>query len=591
MSHIDKEYNPVAALETSRERLPAGQAVLTQAVLQFDIIHTSLVGMTAIVLILLVAVSLPAFGYAPVKELSAVVIMAVSSLAGIFYLYYMNYRVHQHMTHQASLTEVLVNSLGQAFMTFDPKGICGVVYSQACIDLFETIPANKDIRTVLHIPDAHMKEFDEWLEVLFMPNHALGFDDVAKFFPTSFSHSQGRHVALMYRPIRDRDGNLLRVVVIATDQTEEFEAQERAQQQQVYADMICRIFKERNQFMATLTHIRKFLDAAKEPIHRHESAPLLRSLHTLKAAVKHFHLHELGDIVHNLESELRNETIKSDAEFRLILNAGCTRISKGLADVLDQLHDLIGQDYEGRGNMHEIEESTLYVFAHQMEAANVKSDLIRRYMMEIVAVPLNDCFRQFEREMRDLAEITGKQVKPIRYTGTNPRVLTRPMQDFLFSLTHIARNIIDHGIEPPVARLARSKDAAGQVSIHAETEHDDLNGTEWLHLVIADDGNGIDPARVRAKLASIDPDGPWRDETDHEVIQRIFTWGFSTRDSVTDLSGRGVGIEAVEKEVQMLGGSITVHSEIYHGTRFDIRIPHSNMDVPQIGEPEIMCLK
>jgi two-component system chemotaxis sensor kinase CheA len=144
-----------------------------------------------------------------------------------------------------------------------------------------------------------------------------------------------------------------------------------------------------------------------------------------------------------------------------------------------------------------------------------------------------------------------KQVKPIHFVGENPRVLAKTMQEFLFSLTHICRNIIDHGIETPVTRMARGKDPAGLVTIscHVLPEQDG----ETLRLVISDDGNGIDPARIRSKLAAKDPDGSWRFEDDQTVIQRIFSWGFTTREAVTSLSGRGVGAEAVELESGNLG--------------------------------------
>lgn len=150
-----------------------------------------------------------------------------------------------------------------------------------------------------------------------------------------------------------------------------------------------------------------------------------------------------------------------------------------------------------------------------------------------------------------------------------------PIQEFLFSLTHISRNIIDHGIEASVTRLARGKDPAGQISVHIETLQEESNGKEWLQIIIADDGNGIDPAKVREKLEKTDPLGSWREQDDATVIQNIFSWGFSTRDKITDLSGRGVGMEAVHREVKLLGGDIRVYSEVSKGTRFDIRIPYS----------------
>ena len=360
--------------------------------------------------------------------------------------------------------------------------------------------------------------------------------------------------------------------MIATDQTEEFESRKRIEQQRDYADMICRIFKERNQFLATITHVRKFIDDTARHVRREDSAPLLRSLHTLKAAVKHFHLDRLGEIISDLESELRGK-VSDDRIPETASRSATQEVADGLKAMLEKVHDLIGQDYEGRGSMHEVQESALYDFAQEMEARQVDPGIIESFLSTIAAVPANDCFRLFERELHDLAEITGKQVKPIRYTGSNPRILTKPIQDFLFSLTHICRNIIDHGIEPPVTRLARDKDPAGQVAIHVHVVPDETTKTEWLHIVISDDGNGIDPSRIRAKLAATDPLGIWREEDDEDVIQHIFSWGFSTHENVTDLSGRGVGMEAVEREVKLLGGTIKVSSELYRGTRFDITHP------------------
>ena len=552
----------------------ASRSVLTEATRQVDTLHFSLGGMSAIVLLLMYAVALPVFGYSPVTNKLSFIVIAVTTFGGIGYLYYLNYGVHKLVSDHASLTEVLVNSLGQGFLSFGQDGMCDNVYSQACLDLLETIPAGKSIIEVLLVPQEAVSDFKDWLDVLFMPNHALGFQDVVNFLPQFFPHTAKRRISLVYRPIYLKSGVLMRVVLIATDQTEEYGAQQLALQRQNYADMICRIFRERNQFLATITHVRKFLEESTVPVTRENSSSLLRLLHTLKAAVKHFHLTSLGDTVHALESDLRSELITSDEQFMAAVAVGRRCIRDELDAVLENIKELIGQDYERRGNMHEIEESSLYNFALVMNVSGVSREIVDHYLRFIVAVPIQDCLRQFDRELADLAEITGKQVKPIVYSGSNPPVLTRTFHQLIFSLTHVSRNIIDHGIEPAVTRIARGKDPSGQVSIHADVT-DDADGKKWLEISIADDGGGIDPARVRAKLSSLNPNGPWQDMNDHALIQNIFSWGFSTSDTVTDMSGRGVGMELVEHEVKALGGTIEVFSELYHGTSFKIRVPYA----------------
>jgi two-component system chemotaxis sensor kinase CheA len=575
MTDINESFALSAQMEAAPVTSASTNAALTEATRQVDILHVSLVGMTAIVLVLLLAVSLPVFGYHPVSAKGSFIIIALATFGGIGYLYYLNYGVHEIVGEGARLTEVLVNSLGQGFLSFGPNGVCDRVYSQACIDLLEGVPANKNIFDVLRVPPEQHADLRDWLDILYMPNHALGFNDVVTFLPQSFPHTGGRCISLQYRPIYAKSGLLARVVLIVTDQTEELAAQDLAKQRQDYADMICRIFRERNQFLATITHVRKFLEESLVPTTREKSESLQRLLHTLKAAVKHFHLNALGDVVHELESELRSESIASDEQFMAALAAGRRRIEDQLNDVLDKIRDLLGQDYERRGNMHEIEESALYSFALVMGVANVDPDVVDHYLRFIVAVPVQECFRQFDRELIDLAEITGKQIKQVRYTGSNPPVLTRQLNALFFSFTHICRNIIDHGIEPAVTRIARGKDPAGQISIHTDILNDEDGVRQWLLLVIGDDGGGIDPSRVRAKLAVTDPEGDWRTQDDHAVIQNIFSFGFSTRDTVTDLSGRGVGMEAVEREVKDLGGTIEVFSQLFHDTRFEIKVPYT----------------
>lgn len=548
---------------------------MTETVRQVDVIHTSLAGMTAIVLLLLLAVALPVFGKNPVTQPLAFGVMAVVSFIGIAGLYILNYRVHQHVTDQARLTEVLVNSLGQGFLFFGRDGICGEVYSQACLDLLESVPVGKSITEVLDIPENQRSDFLEWIDVLFQPDHALGFDDVVRFLPQYYTHNMNRRIALVYKPILGAAQELTRVVLIATDQTEEYVARQMAKRQEDFAEMICRVFKDRNQFQATLAHIREFLDDAKIPTTTcADAARLLRQVHTLKAAVKQFNLIDLSQIMTEAENDLRSPKIVDDESFLLALAQSSQKISDALARLVDEVSNLIGTEYEWRGNVREVGEADLYAFARELKEKNSEPDLLAHFIESIVAVPLRDCFYSFERELRELSGMVEKQIKPVRFSGLNPRVLTQPMQEFLFSLTHICRNIVDHGIEPPVTRMARGKDPAGLVAVTFDVIPDQNTGEKWLHIVIADDGNGIDPARVRAKLYSLDPEGSWRFEDDRAVIQRIFTWSFTTTESVTALSGRGIGMEAVEMEVKKLGGSIQVASQLYQGATFEIKIPY-----------------
>lgn len=564
--------------ETASENTPANKSGSENAVTAVHdgdsyALHTSLAGMTLITICLLIGMGLPVFGMQPMTSVLAYIVLVVTAAAGIAGMYYFNLRMHADVQDHARLTRVLVDSLKQGFFSFDKDGVCGDVFSHACIDLLECAPAGKMIADVLKVPERELTDFRDWMDILFMPNHALGFDDVVKFLPRRYPHTAGHIVALDYSPIRNNEGVLTNIEVIATDQTEEHEAQQRTQQQQNYASMITRIFRERNQFLATITHIRTFLADAGKVESRDDAAPILRLLHTLKAAVKHYYLLELSATIHALESDLRSTSIETDEQFIKILLAGSEKVNGELQAVINQVNEIVGHDYERRGDMREIADGAIYDFALRMQQLGATPALVQEYLRVIAAVPVRDCFRVFERELQDLATIMGKQIKPVKFIGDNPPVLMVSLRNLFFTFTHLCRNIIDHGIEPPITRLARGKDPLGLVTVSTDVIRLP-SGEEQLRMIISDDGNGIDPGRIRSKLMEKDPQGSWHDEDDAQVIQRIFSWGFSTRDNVTDISGRGVGLEAVQREVALLGGTIRVSSEIFKGTHFEILLPY-----------------
>jgi two-component system chemotaxis sensor kinase CheA len=215
----------------------------------------------------------------------------------------------------------------------------------------------------------------------------------------------------------------------------------------------------------------------------------------------------------------------------------------------------------------------LYAFASKIEKQGAPADVVRSYLTEIVAQPVREALKPFERDLVELIASMNKQLKPLVYIGGEVPILTLPMQDFLFAITHIARNIADHGIESSSLRLSNAKDPMGTVTIKAEVLTDAKMG-EILSLSIGDDGAGIDPKRVREKLSLIDPEGTWVNESDQQIVRHIFTMGFSTKESVTDISGRGVGMDAVEFEVKKLGGTIDVETKLGEGTRFVMKIPY-----------------
>jgi len=184
---------------------------------------------------------------------------------------------------------------------------------------------------------------------------------------------------------------------------------------------------------------------------------------------------------------------------------------------------------------------------------------VRRVRM----LPFAEACQGLERAVRDLAQAGGKQVELV-VEGGRVELDRSVLEGLKDPLNHLVRNAVDHGIEPPERRRAAGKLPAGRVTVAAE-----LRGSQ-VEVVVADDGAGLDLDAVRAVarqrgLADL-PDG-------RDLAHLIFLPGFSTAPIITDVSGRGVGLDVVKQRVEQLHGTIELSSETGRGTRFTLAVP------------------
>jgi chemotaxis protein histidine kinase CheA len=185
-------------------------------------------------------------------------------------------------------------------------------------------------------------------------------------------------------------------------------------------------------------------------------------------------------------------------------------------------------------------------------------------------VPLSSVFEAFPRAVRDLANSQGKRIE-LHVENTSAGVDRSMVSDVRDALIHLIRNAVDHGIESPDGRSTLGKPEVGRVWLRARADGDLLN------VEVEDDGRGIDPARLResAVKKKIISAAHASSMTERESIELIFKAGFSTREEVNELSGRGVGMDVVKRKVEGLGGSVAVQSRIGRSTTISLRLPQS----------------
>ncbi len=185
--------------------------------------------------------------------------------------------------------------------------------------------------------------------------------------------------------------------------------------------------------------------------------------------------------------------------------------------------------------------------------------------MAIRMMPISAVFNRFPRVVRDLAARLGKSVD-LRMSGEHTELDKGLIEKIVDPLTHLVRNSLDHGIESAAERIACGKPAAGTISLSASHQGGDIV------IEVADDGRGLSRSRILAKALERGMGVP-ENPTDSQVWNLIFEPGFSTAEAVTDVSGRGVGMDVVRSNIAALGGRVEIHSAPGQGTRIAVRLP------------------
>ncbi len=187
-------------------------------------------------------------------------------------------------------------------------------------------------------------------------------------------------------------------------------------------------------------------------------------------------------------------------------------------------------------------------------------------VMKIRMVPISQIFSRFPRVVRDLSRDLDKKINLV-IEGEETELDKSVIEDLLDPIMHCVRNSLDHGIEKPEARIAAGKPEEGTLLLKASNEGN------LIVIDVIDDGGGIDVARVRQKAIERGLIHPNKLLTDQEAFQLIFEPGFSTSGKITNVSGRGVGLDVVKTQIEKLNGTVVVTSEHGTGTKFSIRLP------------------
>lgn len=245
-------------------------------------------------------------------------------------------------------------------------------------------------------------------------------------------------------------------------------------------------------------------------------------------------------------------------------------------DVLNRMMNLVGELVLTRNQMLQsgVESTNFPELARRLDS--VTADL-RETVMQARMQPVGNLFAKFPRMVRDLARTCGRNVR-IEFSGQETGLDKSLLEAIKDPLTHAVRNAVDHGIEPPSARIMAGKPTEGCLRLRA------FHQSGSVVIEVSDDGAGIAMERVLAKAVErgLVTEEQSAGMSEREALQLIFLPGFSTAAAVTNVSGRGVGMDVVRANVEKVGGSVELESKVGVGTTLRLRVPLTLAIVPAL---------
>ena len=445
--------------------------------------------------------------------------------------------------------QLILDSVGQGFVTLDAQGRMGTERSSVLDEWFETCDTCSFSEWLGRI-DPHAGEWFElgWMGVVdgFMPLEV----SLAQL-PTTMRQGE-RHFGLEYRRVGGDDDTLERVLVIISDRTDEVARAEAEAAQREVLGIVDAFQTDRSGFLEFFAEAELLVEGLALGEHGDDLTLCRRWLHTLKGNALVYGVKTVADLAHDLEDVVAEERRAPTVKER-------SRLMERWSSLRCSLDQLLGDSISGRIELAPEELDALL--------GAVRDGAPRETLLErLQALRLEPAARRLGRiasHAEGFAEQLGKEGVRVEIQDHDVRLGSERFRGFWQAFVHVVRNAVDHGLEHPMEREQLGKSDSGSIRIETRIEADDLL------VEVADDGRGIDWDAVRAR--AIDLGLPT--ENPGDLVAALFADGFSTAHEVTAWSGRGVGMGALQAAAAELGGSVQVESALGEGTKVRFHFP------------------
>lgn len=450
---------------------------------------------------------------------------------------------------------LLLDNVEQGFLPLDANGVPAAERSGAAAWLVGEAPVGTPIWKLVarFAPQAA-----EWLELGWADLRAriLPPDVVLDQMPKRLEHA-GRVWALSYRPMSSavdggepQVGDDLRVLLVMTDVTEQIARARSEAEQSDLMNGYARLVRDRAGFSEFLGEADRLVVQLDPSV---ANADVQRALHTLKGNAGLFGLLHLASLCHDAETALADDGEHIPAPL-------LAQVQRHWAGLKEKLAVLAGA---GRPDVVEVSRADLRALLGAVLDPQVPRHELGSRISDLALEPAEPRMRRMAEQAQSVALRLQRPPLRVVMEGGDVRLPPRGLAELWSALVHAVRNAVDHGIEPPERRLAIGKPAHGTLTIRAARR------AEHLIIEISDDGQGVvwSAVAARARVHGL------RSETPADLVEALFHDGFSTRLVASEISGRGIGLAALRRTVERLGGRIDVESEPGVGTTLRLVIP------------------
>jgi two-component system chemotaxis sensor kinase CheA len=493
----------------------------------------------------------------------------------------------------------LLDNAGQGFLTFGKDLLIDEHYSEECTRMFDCEFGGIAIPALLSLGDVDQEKF--LLNIftrIFEEQDAYKRSIYVPLLPEEIER-EGKIVHIAYKLIRDPNSENDQeavMMVILTDITETRQLQHLMNEERNILNMVVHVVSHYNDYVECASDYRKFcMEELNERLQSNKTTTknkwieLYRELHTYKGNFAQIGLIHIVRRLHEVENRISTmlRDTESMHESKLIEWVNELKLETWLDEDLDILKQYLGEAFFQQQDVLLVDKSRLLDIEKKMLAVLSPAEyrLLLPEIRRLRYKSFMELINSYPEYVSQLAERFEKGITPFQVEGQDFLADTSKYYDFSRSLTHLFRNVVDHGIEHIDERMARGKDEFGRVQFKLALDQ----GT--IVIQVEDDGAGIDLDSVRHK--AIERGLLTSDEASampsDEIMLLIFHPDFSTKSQVTDISGRGMGLSSVQAEVMKLGGTIQVTTNAGQGTSFRIELPYEEIhDFPELEFPAVL---